>query len=130
MMLTHSLKTIPLRSVLVADAVVCGASSLLALAGAGVLADSLDLPAALLRAAGLLLIPYVAYLAVLVRRDPLPASGVWGAIGVNVAWAVGCLAVLLSGQVAPNALGVAFVLVQVAAVLLFAELQLLGLRSK
>lgn len=129
MMLTHSLKTVPLRLTLLADSVVCAATSALMLAGAGPLADLLDLPASLLRGAGLLLVPYVAYLAVLLRRDRIPAGGLRAAIGINLAWAIGCVALLLSGQVTPNALGVAFVLVQVAAVLVFAELQLVGLRT-
>jgi hypothetical protein len=129
MMLTHSLRTIPLRLTLLADAAVCAATGALMVAGAGPLADLLDLPADVLRGAGLLLVPYVAYLAVLLRRDRIPAAGVRAAIATNLAWAIGCVALLFSGQVAPNALGVAFVLVQVAAVLVFAELQLAGLRA-
>jgi hypothetical protein len=129
MMLTHSLKTIHLRWTLTADALVCAATGLLVLAFAGPLADAFDLPAALLRVAGLVLVPYVAFLILLVRRVEIPAAGVRAAIAINIVWAIGCLAVLLGGWVAPNALGVAFILVQAAGVLLLAELQFLGLRT-
>jgi hypothetical protein len=129
MMHSRSLRTLPLRWTLAADAIVCSATGLPVLAFAGPLADALDLPATLLRVAGLLLVPYVAFLVMLVRRAGIPASGVWAAIAINIGWAIGCLAVLTGGWVDPNALGVAFVLVQAAGVLVIAELQYLGLRA-
>jgi hypothetical protein len=129
MMLTAPLKTIPLRLTLTADAIVCAATAALMLAAAGPLADLLDLPANLLRVGGLLLVPYVAFLVAMLRRNRIPASGVGAAIATNLAWAAGCVGVLLSGQVEPNAVGVAFILVQVVAVLALADLQAIGLRQ-
>src|SRR5665811_2186054 len=52
-----------------------------------------------------------------------PHQAVWPVVAANFAWAAGCVAVLLSGQVEPNGLGVAFILVQAVAVLIFADLQ-------
>jgi hypothetical protein len=47
----------------------------------------------------------------------------------NVLWAAASVLVLLSGWVAPNALGVAFVLAQAAVVGLFGQLQAMALRQ-
>lgn len=52
----------------------------------------------------------------------------WAGIACNVLWAIACVLLLISGIVAPNSLGVAFVIVQTVAVLVFAELQLTALR--
>ncbi|MCX8004828.1 MAG: hypothetical protein N2688_07700 [Burkholderiaceae bacterium] len=115
-----------LRRALAADAIVSAATALLMLFGAPLLADLLRLPETLLRFAGLALLPYVAFVAYAIRR---PARGaVWTVIACNVAWAAGCAWLIASGWIAPNALGTAFVVVQAVAVLVFAELQYLGLR--
>ncbi len=50
-------------------------------------------------------------------------------IVLNVVWAVDCALLLLSGWVQPTTLGVAFVLIQAAGVLIFAELQFMALRK-
>jgi hypothetical protein len=47
-------------------------------------------------------------------------------VAVNAVWAADSLLLLLSGWVAPTALGVAFVLAQAAAVAVLAVLQALG----
>ena len=64
----------------------------------------------------------------LARRDVLPRTGVWAVIVSNVAWAVDCVALLLTGWIDPTLLGVAFILVQAVVVAAFAELQVVGLR--
>jgi len=120
------LSTIPVRVSLIADAVVCGALGALAIAAAGPLADAMDLPVSLLRGAGIILIPYVAYLAFIVARNLLTTVTIRIAVVVNILWAAGCVTVLLSGQVEPNALGVAFIAVQATGVLLFGAAQHLG----
>lgn len=118
-----TLETSALRSILLVDATVCAAASILMIAGARLIADITDLPPALLRIAGLVIIPYVVFLVALTRREPIPRRGTKAAIGVNLAWAAGCLAILVNGQADPNGPGVAFVLTQAAAVLVFAVIE-------
>ncbi len=48
----------------------------------------------------------------------------------NVLWAVDSLMLLLSGWVAPNVLGYAFVVAQAVVVAVFAEIQYSGLRKE
>ena len=108
-----------LRTVLLADALVSGATGLLMLLGAGPLEPLLQIPATLLRGAGLALLPYAAFVGMLARREALPRAAVW---------AVDCVALLFSGWIAPSGLGIAFVLMQAVVVAAFAELQVLGLR--
>ena len=117
-----------LRNALIADAVVSGATGLLMIAGASFLADLLNLPFALLREAGLILIPYVAFVAYVGTRETISRSAVWVVIAANILWAAGSILLLLSGWIAPNLLGTAFIILQAAAVALFGELQFIGLR--
>ena len=117
-----------LQRVLLADAVISGATGLLLLLGASFLAGLLELPEVLLRSAGLLLLPIVAYLAYLATGERLRRSAIWAVISLNALWAVASILLLLSGSVAPNLLGAAFIIFQALVVALFAELQYLGLR--
>ena len=117
-----------LRLSLLADAAISGAVGVLMLAGAGLLDGLLGLPVPLLRGAGLVLVPYVAALVWLARREDVPRQAVWMVILANAVWAAGCVLLLLSGWIAPTWLGVAFVLVQAVTVLVFAELQYMALR--
>ena len=57
-----------LRRALLVDAAASGLTGALMLAGAGMLTELLGLPAALLRGAGLVLIPYVAFVATVAAR--------------------------------------------------------------
>lgn len=118
--------SVVLRRALAADAVVSGVTGLLMLFGAPLLAELLRLPETLLLVAGLALLPYVAFVAYAMKRPARAA--VWAFIVCNLTWAPGCALLLASGWIAPNALGVAFVIVQAAAVLLLAELQHIGMR--
>lgn len=118
-----------IRVILLADAAITGVTGLLMLFGAGPLADLLDLPTALLRGAGLVLIPYVAWLLWLAMRDSAPNGVVWSAIVANIAWAAGCAGLLFGEAIDPNGLGIVFILVQAVAVLVFAGMQLLALRG-
>ena len=117
-----------LRFALIADAVASSASAALMLAGGSILEGLLGLPAALLREAGLILIPYVAFVGYLGTQARVSAPAVWAVIGCNVAWVVGSALLLVSGFVTPTALGYAFMIAQAAAVAIFAELQYVGLR--
>jgi hypothetical protein len=128
MTLTSSLSSIPLRWSMAADAAVCAVTGLLVLLLAEPIARWTDLPVALLRVGGLLLVPYVIFLAIALRRETISRSAASIAIGVNIAWAVGCVAVLLSNRADPNALGVTFALVQAVGVLALAVVQRAGMR--
>src|SRR4029453_16789910 len=76
-----------LRRSLILDAVASGATGALMLAGAGLLEGWLGLPAALLRAAGLVLVPYVAFVGYLATRETLTPAAVWTVVAANGLWA-------------------------------------------
>lgn len=118
-----------LRNVLVLDAVASGATGLLAIVASGFLAGLLELPAGLLLGAGLVLVPYVLFVIYTATRPAIPRAAVWTIIAANALWAIASVLVLLSGWVAPNALGVAFVLIQAGVVALLGQLQVMGLRQ-
>ena len=119
-----------LRRVLLADALISGAAGLLMAVGAGFLAILLNLPEALLREAGLVLVPYAVFVAYVATRAQLKRPLVWAIIVANALWALDSVVLLLSGWVAPNALGYAFVIVQSVAVAVIAELQYTGMRRQ
>jgi hypothetical protein len=115
-----------LRRVLVADAAVSAAAGVLMAPAAGPLGGLLGLPATVLGAAGLALLPYAAYLLWLAKQASVPRTAVWVPIVLNVVWAVDCA--LVGYVMAPSALGIGFLAAQALAVLLFAELEFIGLR--
>jgi hypothetical protein len=117
-----------LRVVLFADSASCLASGALQLVWSHALADLLNLPAALLLGTGWFLAAYGATVAFIATRRPLPQRLIWLLLIGNVAWAVGCAALLASGSFAPTRLGTLWVLAQAACVLVLADLQWLGLR--
>ena len=117
-----------LRFALLADAVASGATGLLMIAGADLLTGLLGLPVALMREAGLLLVPYVAFVAFVGTREVISRPAVQAVIALNVLWVLASAGLLVSGFVAPTALGYAFVIAQAIVVGVFAELQFVGLR--
>lgn len=117
-----------LRNVLLADALISGATGLLLVLGAGLVTEVLGLPVTLLRLTGLSLLPFASLVAWLATREALPRAAVWAVIAFNAAWAIDSILLLLSGWVAPTALGLVFTIIQASAVLVLAELQYLGLR--
>ena len=117
-----------LRRLLFADAVVSGVTGVLMTAAATPLATLLALPTPLVRYAGLALLPFAALVLHLARRERVTRTGVLAVIGLNAAWVAASVLVLLTGWVAPNGLGVAFVLVQALAVAVLADVQYTGLR--
>jgi len=119
-----------LRYALLADAVASGATGLLLIAGADLLTGLLGLPVALMREAGLLLVPYVALVAFVGTREAISRPAVQAIIALNLLWVVGSMGLLMGGWVAPTALGTAFVIAQAVAVGVFAELQFIGLRRQ
>ena len=119
-----------LRYALLADTIASGATGLLLIVGAGLLDGLLGLPVALMREAGLLLVPYVALVAYVGTREAISRPAVQTIIALNVVWTICSIGLLLTDYVAPTALGTAFVIVQAAAVAVFAELQFIGLRRE
>lgn len=117
-----------LRNVLHADALISGAAGLLMMLGAPLLSPLLELPAQLLFWAGLVLVPFVAMLVVIARRATVSKLVMIDIIAINVLWVVASFGLLVSGVVAPNALGIAFVVAQALAVAVFAELHFIGIR--
>ena len=118
-----------LKFALIADAVVSGAVAALQLAAPDWLSQFLLMPQTLLINTGVFLVGYTAVLVLLAL-----SSKVWSALIMliiigNVGWAAGCVALLVLGVLSPNALGVAFVLVQAIAVLIFAALEFKGLAA-
>jgi hypothetical protein len=102
----------PLRLALLADAAASGASAALLVAGAGSLESWLGLPVALMREAGLVLVPYVIFLAFLASRPAVLVGAVNTVIAINLAWTAASSLLLVSNWVVPTMLGTAFVLAQ------------------
>ena len=118
-----------LRLILFADAVASGATAALLVAGAGVLERWLGLPAALMREAGLVLIPYVVLVVFVASRPFAMVGAVNAIIAINAAWTAATVLLLVGGWVNPTLLGVAFVLAQALAVGAFGVIQYLCLRQ-
>ena len=117
-----------LRRILWVDALSSGAMGLAMLLASDALAAVLQLPVQLLSGAGIVLLPFAAYVAFLASRTHLSPLAVWSVIGLNVLWVIESVLLLMSNWVAPNALGAAFVVAQAVAVASFAQLEYLGLR--
>lgn len=111
------------------DGLATGATAVLLIAGAGVLAPVLQLPAGLLRGAGLVCVPFVLWVLSLARRPQVPRAAMAAVIAINFAWVAGSAWVAFGPQWQPAAIGIAFVCAQALAVLVFAELGWIGMRA-
>ncbi len=83
----------------------------------------------LLLSSGLLLFVYAAFVVWVGGRQPIPAAAVRWVIGCNLAWAVGCLGLIAMTASDLSLWGVAYLLVNIVAVTVFAALQWVGLRQ-
>ncbi|MGO4387194.1 hypothetical protein AB4Y85_06630 [Microvirga sp. 2YAF29] len=117
-----------LRQALLADATTSAAFGFLMLIAAGPLGGLLGLPEMLLRIAGLVLLPFAAFLAWLGLREQVQKPLVWAVVVVNALWVIDSILLLVSGWVQPTTAGYAFVIMQALAVLMYAEFQFIGLR--
>lgn len=117
-----------LRRLLAFDAITSGAMGLKLVVGAGFLAPWLSLPEPLLRAAGLVLLPFAVAVAVVAARAPSSRGAVMTIAAVNALWVVASLGLLVSGLVSPGLIGMAFVAAQAVFVGVLAELQIIGAR--
>lgn len=118
-----------LRRALIADAVFSGVAGLGFTFGAGVFAALFNLPNVFLLEVGLFLIAYAAFVGWLGSRQTVMKALVLIVIVGNAAWTLGSIALLFSGAVSPNGLGMAMVVAQAIATGVFAELQYIGLRK-
>jgi hypothetical protein len=118
-----------LKKSLAADAVVSGAVAALQLAMPDALSRLLMLPRSLLLETGTFLVAYSLLLVFLARSARVWSGLIALVVLGNVGWAAGCAMLLGAGYLKPGALGLAFVALQAATVLLFAGLEYLGLRN-
>jgi hypothetical protein len=117
-----------LRRALLSDAAlsaVAGASLLLA---AGPLGDLLNLPAALLRFAGAIFVPFAALAGWLGTRTRVHRPLVFAVIVLNALWALDSVLMLLTGWVETSPLGEIFVIGHALIIAAIAEVEFLGLR--
>lgn len=117
------------RNVLSLDAATSGIAGVAMIAGAGLISGLTGLPSSLLFWAGVILLPWTALLAYFSRRSTMSRIAMIDIVAVNALWVVASIGILVAGLVTPNMLGVAFVIAQAAAVLLFTVLQMGVLRS-
>jgi hypothetical protein len=116
-----------LRLALRLDAAASGAMGL-GLAATSTVADSvLGVPAGWLVGIGLGLVAWAVLLAV-IARGPAPSGAVWSVVAGNAAWVVASVATVVAGWFPLTGLGIAFVILQAAAVVVLLELQYVGLR--
>ena len=117
-----------LRNVLLLDALVSGAAAIILLGGAHMLSPLLEIPQSLLFWSGAALVPFVLMVLAVSRRQAVSRGMLLEIIAINAAWVIASFGLLVSGFIAPNLLGIAFVSAQAIAVALFAALQYVGLR--
>ncbi|WP_394235942.1 hypothetical protein [Pseudomonas anguilliseptica] len=117
-----------LRRALLADGLVGVTTAAQILLLADWLSSLLALPRELLIGAALGLLPLATFLLWLSRRESMSRAAVYSVLGLNALWVLHSGLLLLSGWIAPNLLGYAFVIVQAIAVLVFIELEWLGLK--
>lgn len=118
-----------LRRVLLADAASCAGMGLGMLLFAAPLGALLNLPATIINAVGLVLLPCAAFIVYLASRRVPPRRGVWAVIALNAVWGVESFALLFTDWMSPNAFGIAFIVGQALVVALLAELEYVGLRK-
>ncbi len=117
-----------LRLVLKLDAAACGALGVASLAGAPVLDDLLGVPVVPLASVGVFLAAWAVVLWVISARPRVSKTAAWVVILFNLAWTVDSAVVLAAGWFPLTAIGVAFVLAQIAAVAIIAAAQFYALK--
>jgi hypothetical protein len=117
-----------LRRSLLLDAAASGALGVLLAAGGAVLDGPLGIPAAVLVPVGGFLVLYAAALWLLGSRPRLSRPAVKVVVAGNLVWVAASIMAAAAGWWSPTTLGTVLVVAQAAAVALFAELQVTGLR--
>jgi hypothetical protein len=127
MKLVHSSRM--LKTALMVDALSSAGTAALQLLLPGLLAEQLGLPRGLLLETGIFLVGFVALLTFLARSERVAAALVRTIVIGNLAWSAGCVLLWAAGLVAPTPLGIAFLLLQAAAVAALAVWEAAGLRA-
>jgi hypothetical protein len=115
-----------LRTALKLDALASGAMGVLLTAGAGLLSGPLGAPVPVLVGVGLLLVAFAAAVWVVATRPRISRPAVWTVIVLNLVWVVE--SIVFATGAALSGLGTVLVVAQAAAVVLFADLEFVGLR--
>ena len=103
---TSSASASAVRRLLLADAVISGTTGIVMLLGTDAFQAWLALPAALIRDAGLILLPFAAMVLFFSQSAGLTSRRVWTVILMNAAWVVASVLLLVSGWIDPNAFGI------------------------
>lgn len=118
-----------LKLALYADAAGTISLAVLQLLLPSLLAEQLSLPTGLLTGTGIFMVGYTLMLVSLANATRVWAAAIQFIIVGNIGWAIGCLALAETAIVAPSRLGIAYLVFQAVAVLLFAWLERAGLRA-
>lgn len=117
-----------LRRALVLDAGASGILGVVMALAPGFVGRLLNLPIPFVLYIGIFFVAFALTLLVLARQArPAPAL-VWLIIVGNAGWALASIAILFTGLIAPNTLGIIVIAGQALAVALFAELEFIGQR--
>ncbi len=122
--------SISLRQAVLADGIISGAMGVLLLAAAGPLSGLLGLPAAFLFWVGTALLPWMAALVLIARKERLSGGAVETVIALNAIWVLASIALIIFVPFGLTGLGIAFVVAQALAVIIFADLQFFGLKRE
>jgi hypothetical protein len=115
-----------IQRLLLADALISGLTAVAMVALGGRVEPLLNIPAALMRTAGIALLPFAAMVFYFARHPT--RSRVGTVVALNLAWVAASVMLLVGGAIEPTTLGTAFVIFQAIIVAVLAELQLLGMR--
>jgi hypothetical protein len=118
-----------LRFALKQDAIGSGANGVVYLAAAAIFGEMFGLPAGFLYPIGAFLVAFAAALLLLASRPRVSRPAVGVVIGVNTAWVVASVELLIAGWFPLTGLGTALVIAQAVVVAGFTALQLAGLRK-
>lgn len=117
-----------LRRALLTDAALAVIAGIALVVAAGSLGAFLELPAAALRIAGVIFIPFGAFAGWLGSRARVRRTLVFAVIVLNILWAVDSVLLVLSGRVVTTLLGECFVVGHAMIIAVVAEMEFVGLR--
>lgn len=115
-----------IHRLLLADALLSGLTGIAMVALGGRAEPLLNIPAPLMRTAGIALLPFAVMVFCFARH--VTRSRLGTVVGLNLVWFAASVMMLVARVIEPTTLGTAFVIVQAMIVALLAELQLLGMR--
>lgn len=118
-----------LRKVLVADALFGVAPALLFTFASGFVSELTAIPQSLLFWAGIVLIGYTALLVIVMQKESASRLVMIDVAAINFAWAAISVGLLAGGFITPNALGVAFDILQALVVAGFGAAYLVGMNQ-